>query len=155
MKTVPNTLNLDLVDDAVNAIGAFAPEKITDAALLLLSWRRRGELSPADIGIVMSRLFPHREDRPAPTVPDCPSWCTGEHLSELDSLEFRDCESEETLVPTAENDVVGVYVEREFSRVTGVTAPAVVRIENHVLSPRTARHLARLLERAANLAEIA
>lgn len=81
-------------------------------------------------------------------LPACPSWCTGRHD---DDGQFRDCASEEMFVPWAGDKVAVVCVESTFNRATGVSTPVQVRVEDYLFNPQYARHLARLLVRAADL----
>jgi hypothetical protein len=82
-------------------------------------------------------------------LPTCPGWCTGVHRG--DDGQFRDCESEETFVPQLGDHVAGVVVGATFDRATGRFGPEAVRLEDYEFSPRYARHLGRLLIRAADL----
>ena len=82
--------------------------------------------------------------------PACEPWCTGEHI---DDGQFRDCTSEETFVPQANDKVVCVDVATTFNRATGLSTPVLVRVEDYSFNPQYARHLATLLVRAADLAD--
>lgn len=82
--------------------------------------------------------------------PACQSWCTGRHN---DDGQYRECTSEEMFVPQAGDKVAVVCVETAFNRATGLGTPAQVRVEDYLFSPQYARHLARLLVRAADLIE--
>lgn len=82
--------------------------------------------------------------------PACKPWCTGKHD---DDGKYRDCASEDVFVPQANDHVASVCVESSFSRVTGLRTPVRVRLEDYLFNPHHARHLARLLIEAADLAE--
>jgi hypothetical protein len=82
--------------------------------------------------------------------PACPRWCTGRHV---DDGQFRDCQSEEMFVPGRDDKVVRVDVSTTFNRATGRSTPTVVRMEDTEVSAQYARHLARLLDKAADLIE--
>lgn len=67
-------INEDIVQAAMIALAAFHPETPEQAADMLLFWRRRAELTEADIAEVGDRMFPE----PLPLM-DCPAWCTTDH----------------------------------------------------------------------------
>jgi len=82
--------------------------------------------------------------------PACPSWCTGRHD---DDGQFRDCSSEEMFVPQYRDGVACVDVGTTFNRATGLSTPVLVRVEDYSFNSKYARHLARLLVQAADLAD--
>ncbi|MEU8656292.1 hypothetical protein [Actinoplanes philippinensis] len=51
-----------IVDDAIEALSAFAPDDREQATELLFSWKRRDELQATDAVAILDRLFPEAED---------------------------------------------------------------------------------------------
>jgi hypothetical protein len=151
------TNNVDQINDtivtaAIKALAIFEPAEPEQAVDMLRFWVRRAEMTEVDLAEVQNRMFPIVEDELA-EPPACPPWCTGAHLAEHQGVpEVRQCESEEMFVPMLKNGVAGVNIERIFDRITGrYTRYDNVRLEDFEFTPQYARHLARLLVRAADL----
>lgn len=87
--------------------------------------------------------------------PACPTWCAGEHRGEEVDDRFRDCESEEMFAPTLEGGggSISVALGTTFDRATGQQGRIAVRLDDYQLTSQYARHLGRLLIRAADLME--
>jgi len=87
--------------------------------------------------------------------PACPAWCAGEHRGEEIDDRFRDCESEEMFAPTLEGGggSISVALGTTFDRATGEQGRIAVRLDDYQLTSQYARHLGRLLIRAADLME--
>lgn len=85
--------------------------------------------------------------------PACPAWCAGEHRGEEIDDRFRDCESEEMFAPTVEGGggSISVALGTTFDRATGKQGRIAVRLDDYQLTSQYARHLGRLLIRAADL----
>lgn len=153
MSNVPNDA---IVQAAITALAPFYPTDAEQVQNMLLFWVRRAEMTDVDLAEIVKRMFPLDEKLIAP--PACPAWCTGEHLSEESSAEFRDCTSEEFFLPAringaTEAGLIQVDVVRTFNRMTGALLLPTVQLEDYDLTPKYARLLARALVRAADLVD--
>lgn len=103
MSTVPNDT---IVQAAQIALLPFHPETPEQAADMLLFWRRRKEMTDADVAEVCARMFP----KPLPLM-ECPAWCTTDHsrfvYSEVENLCDHD---REVLVETSDEGSVVLQV---------------------------------------------
>lgn len=78
MDTVPNE---DIVTAAIIALRPCLPATAEQAVDLLLFWRRRDELTVADVAEVCARMFPQPLERM-----ECPAWCTHDHSRETPNV---------------------------------------------------------------------
>jgi hypothetical protein len=138
---------------AVTALQAWNVDSPEQAARLLQSWKRRDEMTIADVGAVLDAMFPADElellDPPA-----CPRWCTREHRGEQHVPEIRECVSAPVYAPDFKGRAVAVEARRCFDRVTGhLSRPSVVSLDDTDLTAAGARALARALLSTASLVD--
>ena len=155
-ETTPSTpatpqLGASIVDDAIAALAPFRPGNREQIVTLLGAWSRSSALNVYDVVAVQNHFFPVKLVKP----PACPAWCDGEHRSENDSIEFRDCMSPDVLIPArvSSTQITALQVNaiRTFDKTTGKLSRPMVQLEDYDFTAREARDLAHELLRVADL----
>lgn len=99
-------VNEQIVWDAQVALANFHPETPEQVVDMLLFWRRRSELTPADIAEVCERMFPKPLERM-----ECPAWCETDHTRGRYNTIENLCEhTKDVLVVSDDEDRVKLQV---------------------------------------------